>query len=143
MSVPEEVLRVLRERLLTIPTLPAERQWQGVVADTTISNQTAYVRDAVQVGTREALELAPRGQPRWWRWSGGLYQVTLHYPADSGMHAPIAMAQAVADAFQGSSLVTTGGTTVRVDSVRVGPAVPDQTGHDVPIQIRFTFDTHE
>lgn len=141
MTIADQVLTALRTRLATIATLPTLRYWQNIVPSSAATNRDAYTQDALQLGTKAPLTLATDASGRrWWRWTGGLYRVSLHYPAQTHMHVPLAVADAVAMAFHGASLLTSGGTPVVVESVRVPPGVGDDTGVTVPVEIRFRFD---
>jgi hypothetical protein len=134
----DTVLGALRTRLLTVSTLPALRFYQGLVAQPP-SNLDAWCADSIQLGSKVPMTLAPAGVSQWWAWTGGLYQVTLHYPNNAGMHVALSVADLVATAFHGSSLTTSGGTRIEIVSVRVAPAAEEPTGVSVPIQIGFRF----
>ena len=141
MALTDAVLTALRTRLLTVATLPTLRFWENIIASPTPSNKDAYTQDAVQLGTKTPISLpTDAAGRRWWRWNGGLYRVTLHYPANTHLHAPLTVADAVAVAFHGSSLAAATGERITVESVRVAPAVGDATGTSVPVEIRFRFD---
>jgi hypothetical protein len=141
MALTDGVLTALRTRLLTVGTLPTLRFWENIIASPSATNKDAFTQDAVQLGTKTPISLATNSTgKRWWRWNGGLYRVTLHYPANTHLHAPLAVADAVAVAFHGSSLASATGEKITIETVRVAPAVGDATGTSVPVEIRFRFD---
>ena len=141
MPVPDQVLTALRTRLLTVAGLPAFRYWENIIPSTSATNKDAYSRDALALGSKRPLSLAVNAAGRrWWRWEGALYRVTLHYPANTHLHAPLIVADAVAVAFQASSLATVDGTKLNVDSSRIPAASGDDTGTALAVEIRFHFD---
>jgi hypothetical protein len=141
MAAPDEVLTAFRTRLQTVAVLPVLRYWENVIPASQATNKDAYTQDSVQMGTKTPMSLPVDATGRrWWRWQGGLYRVTLHYPANTHMHVPLSVAEAVAQAFYNSSLVTLSGLRVTIESVRIPASTGDATGVSVPVEIRFRFE---
>ena len=141
-AILDEVLTALRTRLEAVPGIPAIRYWENIIPDSNPSNLDTYTQDSVQMGVKQAMSLPVDEQgTRWWSWEGCLYQVTLHYPPNTTMHAPLALASAVAETFDGSSLTAAGGAVrIVVVSVRVANALGDASGVSLPVQIRFRIE---
>lgn len=68
---------------------------------------------------------------------GGLFQVSMFYPANLGTATAEAMADTVAAAFPTEAPLTFGAARVQILSAGRGPGIPEPDWYQVPVSVRW------
>jgi hypothetical protein len=93
----------------------------------------AYLKVYFIPTTTEAMDIA--GLINEYR---GILQVSVIYPGESGIVAPLELAAAVADHFQSGTVVTHGATTFKIQQPpQVGPTIDDGAWTIIPVSVRY------
>jgi hypothetical protein len=129
------LLGALRTCLIAVPGLPASRAWENVTYIPT--TDVPYVEDSWLGGPEEAAALGNelfRGTY--------LYQISLVWPINVGVHEPLKMADKIADAMRGTMLTIAGsGHPGRVVGMRVGPRIQSMANwYTLPITVSILMD---
>lgn len=130
------LLGALRARLTGVSGLPSSRAWENVTFTPVVGQ--AYVGDAWLGGPEQAAEVGPGPLIR----GRYLYQVTVFWPASSGVHDALKLADKIADAMRSSSLTIAGSPhPARVSGVKVGPRIQDAANwYSLPISVSVDMD---
>lgn len=130
----DELLGVLRTRLLTVAGLPAVRVWQNTNAGVPSPTASSVEDRLITFDTRRR-EVGPTAGGR----TEVTYRVTVRVPKGTDTHYALSIAVKIQDAFTGATL-TVGGNLVTLEDSRVGPEIADAQFLSMPVYLSLTFD---
>jgi hypothetical protein len=129
----DELLQVLRARLITVPGLPAERRWLNTTAAPPAGG--AFVDDGFTTFDHEWAECGPAAMRR----CEATYRVSVRVPVNTDAHSAMSLAAAIEQQFA-TMQTTVGGYPLEVLSTRAGPALSEAAWLHVPVSVSVTFD---
>lgn len=129
----EDLLKVLRGVLVTVPGLPTERRWLNTTA--TPPANAPFVEDSFTNLDSGFAECGPAAMRR----CEATYRVSIRVPSNTDGHAALKIAGAIEDTFAAMQ-VTIAGNPVEVLSTRAGPALPEGVWLHVPVSVSITVD---
>ena len=130
----DELLSVLRTRLLTVASLPAARAWQNQRFEPTPGS--AFVEDGLVTIDTERRETGPSA----WGRTTALYRVAIRVPTGTDAFAALSLGVAITDAFTNGATLTVLGNLLVVITTRTGPLLNEGEWYLVPVYLSVTFD---
>lgn len=137
MSDNFEIRAALRQRLLTVPGLPAGREWENEKYDPVVG--TPWLRETLMPSGTVPASFGGQGIGDGLLRDDGLWQITLFYPAGQGTKTADMMAKAVASAFRPgqSGVISYAGRIVMCRRAEVGKAIQEPDWYGLPITVSY------
>lgn len=129
------LLTALRDRVDSVTTLPAARQWAN--SDYKPQSGTPFVSDDAPISDTRAAALGKNAKGR----TESLYTVRIHMQGNTAAIAGLAHAGSIADAFRAADPpMTVEGDELWVTEARVEDAIADGVWYVIPVTVFFQFD---
>lgn len=127
----------LRQRLLTVPGLPAGRQWENEGYDPVPG--TPWLREQLMPAGSVPASFGGKGIGDGLIRDDGLWQITLFYPAGQGTKEAELMAKAVCSAFRPglSGVISYDGQNVICSRAEKAKAIQEPDWYGIPVTIRY------
>lgn len=129
----DALLQALRAQLITVPGLPAARQWLNTSG--TPSPTAAFIEDGFVTLDAEYSECGPAA----WSRTDATYRVSVRVPIGTDAHQASAIAGAIVSAFRTATL-SVEGHPIELVSTRVGPSLSEPQWLHLPVYLAVTFD---